>query len=157
MVAVDLLEMVPIPGVKFVQGNISDDKTRERVSEMLDYHKADVVCSDAVPDFMGDRFIDHMRAVRLNKDIVEFCQISLKPGGSLLMKIIQGPAEKELSEFTNLNFKKLQKVKPTASRNESAETYFLCQGYDQSAEPMAVRARKIRQQLEAAKDDPRET
>ena len=145
MVAVDLLEMVPIPGVKIVQGNISDDGTREKVSEMLDYNKADLICSDAVPDFMGDRFIDHMRTTRLNKDIVEFCHVSLKPGGSLLMKIIQGPAEKELTEFTNLNFKKLQKVKPSASRNESAETYYLCQGFDQSTDSTAVRARKIRQ------------
>lgn len=55
---------------------------------MLDYNKADLVCSDAVPDFMGDRFIDHMRATQLNRDIVEFCRIALKPGGTLLMKIL---------------------------------------------------------------------
>jgi 23S rRNA U2552 (ribose-2'-O)-methylase RlmE/FtsJ len=46
-----------------VQGNISEEKTQEMISEMLDFHKADLVCSDAVPDFMGDRFTDHMRAV----------------------------------------------------------------------------------------------
>lgn len=40
---------------------------------MLDFKKADVVCSDAVPDFMGDRFVDHMRASQLNKEIVDFC------------------------------------------------------------------------------------
>jgi 23S rRNA (uridine2552-2'-O)-methyltransferase len=75
---------------------------------------------------MGERFVDHMRSTNLNRTIIEFCQVALKPGGSLLMKIIQGPAEKELSEFADLYFKKLQKVKPSASRNESAETYYLC-------------------------------
>jgi len=60
-----------------------------------------------VPDFMGERFVDHMRSTNLNKIIIEFCAIALKPGGTLLMKIIQGPAEKELSQIANLNFKSL--------------------------------------------------
>jgi 23S rRNA U2552 (ribose-2'-O)-methylase RlmE/FtsJ len=55
---------------------------------MLDFHKADLVCSDAVPEFMGDRFVDHMRATRLNREIIDFCEKTLKPGGTLLMKII---------------------------------------------------------------------
>lgn len=62
--------MTPIAGVKFVQGNISEEKTQELVSEMLEFHKADLICSDAVPDFMGDRFVDHMRATQLNKEII---------------------------------------------------------------------------------------
>jgi len=62
VVAVDLLKIAPVPGVKMVQGNISEEKVQEKISELLNYKKADVVCSDAVPDFMGDRFIDHMRA-----------------------------------------------------------------------------------------------
>lgn len=39
----------------------------------MNYEKADVVCSDAVPDFIGQRFIDHARSTRLNKEIVDFC------------------------------------------------------------------------------------
>lgn len=39
---------------------------QEKISELLDFQKADVVCSDAVPDFVGERFVDHMRAVYLN-------------------------------------------------------------------------------------------
>lgn len=100
--------------------------TQEKISKQLDFEKADVVCSDAVPDFMGDRFVDHMRATQLNKEILEFCGTCLKPGGTLLMKIIQGPADKELSEYSGLLFKSIQRVKPAASRSESSETYFLC-------------------------------
>ena len=70
------------------------------------------------------------------------------------MKIIQGPAEKELSEYANLRFKKMQRVKPSASRNESAETYYLCQGYFQSQDPAAVRLRDINDKLELYKDNP---
>tara|TARA_B110000285_G_C14522084_1_gene337007 strand:- start:27 stop:206 length:180 start_codon:yes stop_codon:yes gene_type:complete len=58
------------------------------ISEALDFEKADIVCSDAVPDFMGERFVDHMRSTNLNKVIIEFCNVALKPGGTLLMKIL---------------------------------------------------------------------
>jgi 23S rRNA U2552 (ribose-2'-O)-methylase RlmE/FtsJ len=35
---------------------------QEEISKLLDYEKADIICSDAVPDFIGERFVDHMRA-----------------------------------------------------------------------------------------------
>jgi len=73
VVAVDLLSMAPLDGVHFVQGNIEHEEVQEKISEKLGYEKADIVCSDAVPDFIGDRFIDHMNAVYLNKEILKLC------------------------------------------------------------------------------------
>ena len=35
--AVDLLEMENVDGVKFVQGDIEKDAVKEKVSEMLDF------------------------------------------------------------------------------------------------------------------------
>ena len=70
------------------------------MSKALNFEKADLVCSDAVPDFIGERFIDHMKAVHLNSLIIKFCEKTLKPGGNLLMKIIQGPSEQELHDST---------------------------------------------------------
>ena len=84
----------------------------EEISEAMDFEKAHLVLSDAVPDFMGDRYIDHMRAVRLNEEIISFCEKTLMPGGNLLMKIIKGPNEKELTEFALKAFKNLEVVKP---------------------------------------------
>lgn len=106
-----------MPNVKFIQGDIRTEETFEAVSEALDFQPANVVCSDAVADFMGDRFIDHSRTIKLNEAIIEFCKLILMPGGSLLMKIMRGPYEKELSETILKNFKDLQKIKPMASRN----------------------------------------
>lgn len=88
--------MQPVDGVHFIQGDIEDDKIQELISKKLDYNKADFVCSDAVPDFVGTRFVDHMQSVHLNNQIVDFCDKTLRPGGSLLMKIIMGPAEERL-------------------------------------------------------------
>ena len=55
-----------------------------------------MVCSDAVPDFVGERFVDHMRTIDLNNCVLDFCHINLKRGGTLLMKIIQGPGEEKM-------------------------------------------------------------
>lgn len=105
VIAVDLLEMAKLEGVSTVQGNINEEATQEKVSERMQYEKADLVCSDAVPDFIGDRFVDHVRSSVLNKEIVTFCSVALRPGGTLLMKIIQGPGEKELTELCTMWFK----------------------------------------------------
>ena len=51
--------MQPCDGVVVVQGDIGNDKTQELISKSLGHEKADVVCCDAVPDFVGDRFTDH--------------------------------------------------------------------------------------------------
>lgn len=93
VVGADLIKMQPVEGVGFVQGDITKNEIQEKISEMLDFQKAHVVTSDAVPDFMGDRFVDHMKAVRLNEEVIQFCRKNLMPGGNLLMKIIRGPAE----------------------------------------------------------------
>ena len=61
---------------------------QEKVSEALDFDRADLVVSDAVPDFVGEKFIDHMKACYLNRRVFEFCSNILKPGGTLIMKII---------------------------------------------------------------------
>jgi 23S rRNA (uridine2552-2'-O)-methyltransferase len=98
----------------------------------MDFNKADLVCSDAAPEFVGERFVDHMRAIELNYMVMGLCKKNLRKGGSLLMKIMQGPAEQTLFDDAKLKFDKLQRVKPNASRQESKEIYFLGQGYEES-------------------------
>lgn len=90
-----------------------------------------------MPDFVGDRFIDHMNAVYLNKEIIKLCTTQLREGGTLLMKIIQGPAEEKLYKYATDGFEKVQRVKPNASRTESKEIYFLCTNYGASLNEMA--------------------
>jgi 23S rRNA (uridine2552-2'-O)-methyltransferase len=51
--AVDLVTMVPVPGVKFFHGDIREKDVQEQISKFFEYKKADILCSDAVPDFIG--------------------------------------------------------------------------------------------------------
>ena len=47
-------------------------------------------------------------------------------------------------------------MKPSASRNESSETYYLCQGFDRSQDPVAVKVRALKDSYEAAESNPQE-
>lgn len=117
----------------------------------MDFNKADLVCSDAAPEFVGERFVDHMRAIDLNYMVMGFCKKNLRKGGSLLMKIIQGPAEQTLFDDAKIKFDKIQRVKPNASRQESKEIYFLGQGYEESKDPVAVNIRETVKKFENAR------
>jgi 23S rRNA (uridine2552-2'-O)-methyltransferase len=75
-----------------------------------------MICSDAVPDFIGDKYVDHVESCSLNIDVIRFCEKTLKPGGGVVMKIIQGPETEEVLEKMALKFKTVQKIKPSASR-----------------------------------------
>ena len=55
--------MQPYDGIIVVQGDINNEKTQELISKSLNFEKADVICCDAVPDFVGDRFADHSMSV----------------------------------------------------------------------------------------------
>ena len=105
------------------------------------------MCSDAVPDFIGDRFIDHMKAVYLNSLIIKFCEKTLRPGGNLLMKIIQGPSEQDLHDSTLKHFRKTLRVKPTASRSQSAEIYYLCLDYQNSLDETVIRTKELQKRI----------
>jgi len=78
-----------------------------------------------------------MKSVHLNELIVDFCGKALRPGGNLLMKIIQGPAEERLRKGILLGFEDIVRVKPSASRQESKEIYFLCQNYGGTKDELA--------------------
>jgi 23S rRNA U2552 (ribose-2'-O)-methylase RlmE/FtsJ len=153
VVGVDLLKTPAIEGVKLIQGNITSAETKEKVLAFLKHEKADLVVSDAVPDFIGNKFIDHMQAVNLNRVVLQYCEQALRPGGNLLMKIIMGPNEEQLNNEALMLFESVQRVKPAASRQESAEIYFLCKNYDFSLNETAIKMKQLRQQVSSLENE----
>ena len=52
------------------------------------------ILSDMAPNFSGDKDVDHMAISVLNALVLKIAMHNLKVGGSLLMKTLQGSAEK---------------------------------------------------------------
>jgi 23S rRNA (uridine2552-2'-O)-methyltransferase len=132
VVALDILDMKPIPGVEFIKLDFLDAAAPERLKAVLG-GEADVVLSDMAANATGHRKTDHIKIVALVEAAAEFVREVLEPGGSFLAKVIQGGAEGELLALLKRDFKSVKHIKPPASRSDSAELYLLATGFRASA------------------------
>jgi 23S rRNA (uridine2552-2'-O)-methyltransferase len=128
VVAVDLLEIAPIPGVRVLRGDFLDSAVQSQVVAALDGGKADVVLSDLSPNLSGIASADQARAAELVRAALEFCRAQLRPGGAFLAKVFQGEEFAALLGEMRGNFREVRTLKPAASREESRETYLLARG-----------------------------
>jgi 23S rRNA (uridine2552-2'-O)-methyltransferase len=120
VVAVDLLEVEPIPGVTIFRGDFREADLQGALGG-----KADVVLSDMLPNVTGVPLVDQARALEISLAAVKLCEKSLKPGGAFLVKVFHGSAFDEVREALRAVFQTVEVRKPAASRGESRENYLL--------------------------------
>lgn len=125
IVAVDLLPMDAIPGVEFLQGDIRDSETIERLEAMLDDAPVDLVISDMAPNLSGIAAADAARMSDLAELAIDFAVRHLKSDGALLVKCFHGSGYSQIVEVFRRHFAEVHVRKPEASRSASAETYLL--------------------------------
>ena len=129
VVAADILEMAPIPGVVTLQADLLDPGTPARLIEALG-GKADVVLSDMAAPTTGHRATDHLRTTALFEAALDMAEQVLKPGGSFVGKVFQGGAAGDLLTRVKQRFREVRHVKPPASRAESVELYLVATGFE---------------------------
>jgi len=127
--ALDLLEIEPITGVDFLQGDFTEDAVLAAFEARLDGQAVDVVLSDMAPNMSGIELVDQARSIHLAELALDFCEHHLKPGGVFLVKVFQGQGFMEFREAAQKRFKSFQVRKPKASRDRSAEVYLLGTGF----------------------------
>ena len=129
VVAIDYLEMDPIPGVAFLQQDFTDNDAPAALIELMGGKKADLVMSDMAAPTTGHRPTDHLRIVHLVEIAADFAIQVLAPGGTFVAKVFQGGTEHELLALLKRHFATTHHAKPKASRSGSAETYLLARGF----------------------------
>ena len=125
VLALDLLEMEPIHGVEFIQGDFREEDVLRKLEEKLNGRPVGLVMSDMAPNMSGVPLVDQARVMVLAELTLEFCALHLKPGGDMLTKVFQGDGFMELRRALQEQFQTLLMRKPAASRNRSAEIYLL--------------------------------
>jgi 23S rRNA (uridine2552-2'-O)-methyltransferase len=128
VVAVDILEMAPLPGVEILHLDFLDPDAPGKLKAALG-GPADVVLSDMAANATGHRRTDHIKIVALVEAAAEFAREVLAPGGVFLAKVIQGGTEGVLLADLKRDFAVVKHVKSLASRADSAELYLLATGF----------------------------
>jgi len=128
VVAIDLLEMAPIPGVTFRRMDFLDPQAPHLLRAMLG-GGADVVLSDMAANATGHKKTDQLKIIALVEAAAEFARAVTRPGGSFLAKVLQGGTEGALLAQLKRDYATVRHVKPQASRADSSELYLLATGF----------------------------
>lgn len=123
--ALDLLEMEPIHGVSFIQGDFREDEVLQQLEKLLDGRAVGVVLSDMAPNMSGVPLVDQARVMHLAELGLEFCVEHLKPDGAFLVKVFQGSDYETFVKRMREIFQSVAVRKPDASRGRSPEIYLL--------------------------------
>ena len=128
VIALDLLEMEPLHGVEFIQGDFREDVVLNQLETTLAGEKVGLVLSDMAPNMSGILLSDQARVMHLAELGLEFSRSWLKPNGAFLVKVFQGYGFEEFVREMRAVFKSVATRKPDASRDRSAEIYLLGKG-----------------------------
>lgn len=128
IIGLDLLNIEPIKGIEFIQGDFSDEEIVEDLLQKIN-GKIDVILSDMAPNTSGHRQTDHMRIMVLCEKVYEFALTTLKEDGTLISKVFVGGTGNDLLQKMHKSFKKINHFKPKSSRVESTEMYVIATGF----------------------------
>ena len=134
--AMDLLEIKPIPGVEFYQGDFTTDEALDWLVKKLNlpedeakHGTVDVVLSDMAPNTVGHKKTDHLRQMVLLEYAFDFAKRALKPGGTFVAKSFTGGTTGDLLKQIKEKFESVHHIKPPASRKDSVEMFIVALGY----------------------------
>jgi 23S rRNA (uridine2552-2'-O)-methyltransferase len=128
VVAIDLLPIDPLPGVRFMVLDFTLPEAELILKEHLG-GLAEGVISDMAANTTGHKATDHLKIINLGEMAGAFARDVLAPGGFFLCKLFQGGETVHLLNDLKRDFATVRHVKPAASRAGSSELYVLATGF----------------------------
>lgn len=125
IIALDLLEMAPVGGVTFIQGDFREQAVLDQLEQSLEGKPIDLVIADMAPNMSGISAVDQAGAAYLTELALEFSLKWLKPEGCFLVKVFAGSGFDDIVRNMRAGFDKVVTRKPKASRDRSSEVYLL--------------------------------
>ena len=125
VIALDILDMQPIAGVEFIQGDFREESVLKILEASLNNKQVDLVIADMAPNMSGIADVDQAGAAYLTELALDFSQTWLKPNGNFLVKVFIGAGFDDIVKSMRQIFDKVVTRKPKASRGRSSEVYLL--------------------------------
>lgn len=136
IVAVDLQAMAPLPGVCFIQGDLTRAATADLILQSLsagapgEQRLADLVVCDGAPDVIGLHDLDEAVQHSLTLCALNVALHILRPSsGAFVAKIFRGRHLARMLRVFRKFFESVALAKPKASRNSSIEGFVVCRGF----------------------------
>jgi 23S rRNA (uridine2552-2'-O)-methyltransferase len=126
IIALDILDIDPVPQTDFIQGDFLEPEVKEQIKTLCS--KFDLIISDIAPNTTGNFDLDHMKILSVCEDVFDFALQFLQTNGNLVMKLFMGSGEVEFVKNLKKHFTKVHYFKPSSSRKESKEIYLVCLG-----------------------------
>ena len=131
IVGVDLAEIQPPlrpEQVVALTADLGDPETATTIVEALGGQAALVLC-DAAPKLTGVKATDRAREELLLESVEALIPLLLRPRGSLILKILEGPEAQAIVKRVQQSFSKAKTVKLQATRKGSTEKYLVARGF----------------------------
>ena len=112
-----------------LNGDFSREEVRAEILARLGGKAADTVLSDAAPKLTGVRDRDRAEEESLLEAVEASLPTLLRPGGTLLLKILESPEAQGVDKRLRACFGQARTLKPRATRKGSAERYLLARDY----------------------------
>jgi 23S rRNA (uridine2552-2'-O)-methyltransferase len=129
VVALDRLEMEPIPGVRVLREDFEEEAGLAALLGAVPETGADLVLSDMAPNLSGVRGADQARMASLAELALDLADRVLAPGGGFVVKLFQGEGFDAFLTEVRARFLRVQVRKPEASRSRSREVYAVAEGF----------------------------
>ncbi|KAG9396806.1 Ribosomal RNA large subunit methyltransferase E [Carpediemonas membranifera] len=129
LIAVDLNEMAPLPGVIQLQGDICSTTTAQQIITHFEGQKSDIVVCDGAPDVTGLHDLDTMMQSQLLTAAILITTFVLREGGNFVAKIFKGGDTSLIVAQLELFFSYVRIHKPPSSRAASQEAFVVCKGF----------------------------
>jgi 23S rRNA (uridine2552-2'-O)-methyltransferase len=138
VVGVDVapVDPLPEPQVVLLQADLASPGLAARILAALG-GPADVLLSDAAPKLTGVRDRDRALEEELLRTVEGLVAALLRPGGDLLVKVLESPEAREVERRLAARFERAKALRPAASRKGSSERYLLARGLRREAAPAA--------------------
>jgi 23S rRNA (uridine2552-2'-O)-methyltransferase len=129
VIACDILQMDPINGVHFLQGDFREEAVLNALLDRINGKNVDVVLSDMAPNMSGNDTTDQARSMYLIELALDMCNNVLKQNGSFVVKVFQGDGFEQFVKDVRAAFTTVKIRKPDSSRARSRETYIVATGF----------------------------
>jgi 23S rRNA (uridine2552-2'-O)-methyltransferase len=129
VIATDILDIEPIPGVDFLCGDFREESVLKGVEALVGEQALDLVLSDMAPNISGIDAADQAASLHLCELALEFAKQHLKPQGAFVVKVFQGEGFDAYLKAVREVFGSVSIRKPKASRPRSSEVYLVAKNF----------------------------